>query len=365
MNGFCYKPLTINHKLILVGTNYKYSPIELRERLSFSKNKLKDALNFLRERDIFSGAIILSTCNRVEVYASVEDTKIGIRQIEDFISIYHEIDKRKFLPYLYVYEQKQAMKHLFSVACGLDSLIVGETQILGQVKFCFLEAESIGFADGFLKEIFYSAISFAKRIHAETKISEGKVSVGSVAVDFIKERIKTLSDKNILIIGTGKVTELVLRYLSKENPKVVFVSNRTYQRARQLASQIGARAIRFDDLKQFLKDVDIILTATASPHCVIKRETLQEAISVRRSLGVDGSRKLLIIDLAIPRDVEPEVGEIENVDLFGLEDLDTVIKKNMERKFQEAEKAREIVDIEVERLWNRLIESEPEPVLLP
>lgn len=340
---------------ILVGTNHKYSPIELRERLSFSKKRLKDAINFLRERKVLRGAVILSTCNRVEIYASAEDSKVGMREIEDFISRYHEIDKKKISPHLYIYEEKEAMKHLFSVACGLDSLILGETQILGQVKFSLLEAESVGFVDGFLREVFYSAISFAKRIHTETKISEGKVSVGSTAIDFIKERIGTLSGKNILIIGVGKVTELVLKYLRKEDPKVVFVSNRTFEKAKELAFQIGAKAVRFDDLRQFLKKADVVIAATASPHFVIKKETVEKAIS----------HKLLIIDLALPRDVDHQVKEIENVDLFCLEDLDTVIKKNMEKKIQEAEKAREIIDTEVERLWNELTESELEPVLLP
>ncbi len=341
---------------ILVGTNYKYSPVQIRERLSFSKKRLKDALHFLSETSVLRSAVILSTCNRVEIYASAVDSRAGIREIEGFISRYHEIDKRRISPYLYVYDGKNAMKRLISVACGLDSLILGETQILGQVKSSFLEAESIGFIDDFLREIFHSAISFARRIHTETKISEGKVSVGSVAIDFIKERMGALSGKNILIIGVGKVTELVLKYLKKENPNVVFVSNRTFGKAKELASRIGAKAVRFDDLRQFLKEADVVITATASPHFVIKRETLEAVMC--------GSRSLLIIDLALPRDVDPGVKEIESVDLFCLEDLDTVIKKNTEGRIQKAKKAEKIIDIEVEKLWKEVTKSEQEPVLL-
>jgi glutamyl-tRNA reductase len=242
------------------------------------------------------------------------------------------------------------MRHLFSVACGVDSLILGETQILGQIKSSFLEAEEVYFVDKLLGKIFYSAISFAKKIHAETKISEGKVSVGSVAIDFIKERFGSISNKNILIIGVGKVTELVLKYFRKEKPNIVFISNRTFKKAKELAIQIEAKAVRFDDLKQILKIADVIISATASPHFVIKKDDLKKYTN----------RKLLIIDLALPRDVEPCVEELKNVDLFCLEDLDSVIKKNIDRKTKEAEKIKAIIDIEVERLWSRMLNYEEE-----
>ena len=251
MNEFCYKPSAINHKLcfLVVGTNHKYSPVEIREKISFSKNRLHDSLSFLKDSNILRGAVILSTCNRVEVYASAESTEKGIEKIENFISRYHETDRQNFSPYFYRYEGKEAIKHLFSVACGLDSLILGERQILDQVRHAFLEAESISFTDCLLKETFNHAASLAKRVHNQTKISEGKVSVGSVAIDFIKEKIGTLSGRNILIIGVGKVTELVLNHLKKEKPKVVFVSNRTFDKARAFATSIGAEAVRFDNLK--------------------------------------------------------------------------------------------------------------------
>jgi len=341
--------------LVVVGTNHKYSPITLREKLSFPKKRLKNALNFLKEAEIFSGAVILSTCNRVEIYASVENSEAGAREIENFISRYYELDKSRLSPYLYIYKGDEALRHLFSVACGLDSLIIGETQILGQVKYGFLESIKADFTDGFLRNIFYSAISFARRIHRDTRISEGKVSIGSVAIDFIKEKTGNLADKNILIIGVGKVTELVLKYLKKENPNIVFISNRTFEKANNLAGRIGARAARFDKLKEYLEEADIAITATASPHFIIKKETLRGVID----------HNLLIIDLALPRDVDPEAKNIKNIELFGLEDLDTVIKKNMERKVEEKEKAESLIDIEVQRLWKKYIGSAQEKALLP
>ena len=188
------------------------------------------------------------------------------------------------------------------------------------------------------------------------KISEDKISVGSIAIDFIKGKFNgNLCGKNVLIIGVGKVTELVLKYLKKENPNVIFISNRTFERAKELAAKIGAKAVRFDQLKQLLNKADVVISATASSHFLIKKETFDEHITNR----------LLIIDLALPRDVDPRVREIENIDLFCLEDLDTVIKKNIKRKTQEIEKITSVMDIEVEGLWKESIRSEQELVLLP
>jgi glutamyl-tRNA reductase len=341
--------------LIVVGTNHKYSPVELREKLSFSKKRLKDALFLLKESRTLSGGVILSTCNRVEIYASASYADSGIEELKSFISGYHEIAGQILSPYLYIYRDRSALAHLMSVASGIDSLVLGETQILGQVESAFLESEREGFLDKPLKETFSSAMSFAKKAHEATGISGGKTSVGSVAIDFIKERVGTLSNKNVLIIGVGKVTELVLKHLKTEGVKVTFVSNRTFDKAKELAHRINAKAVRFDELNKHLKMADIVITATASRHPIIRKETVARPVK----------RKLLIIDLALPRDVDPAVREIENVDLFGLEDLDTVIKKNIEKKSHKRDRIREIIDIEREILWQRLTRSAQEPALLP
>lgn len=339
---------------LVVGTNHKHSPIELRERISFSKNRIKDALNFLKQNWALEEAVILSTCNRVEIYINTKDPDQAESQIVDFISRYHEIEKTRFTPYLYIYRGKEAIRHLFEVACGLDSQILGEVQILGQVKFSLEEAYSVNFANGILIKIFNSAISSARKIHKSTKISEGKISIGTVAIEFIKENFGTLLNKNILIIGVGKVTELVLKYLKKERPKVIFISNRTYEKAKELADQIGAEVVRFDNLKYYLSKSDIVISATSSPHFIIKKDTLK-----------DINNKLLILDLAVPRDVEPSVKDLKNIRLYSLEDLDEVIKNNLNNRIKEAEKAKKIIEIEVERLCRELTRSEPEEALLP
>lgn len=327
--------------LIIAGTNHKCSPIELRERLYFSKKKVKDALKFLKERKVLKGAVILSTCNRVEIYANTKDLRKGVEEIENFISRFHKINKQKFHPYFYIYEGRETVKHLFSVACGLDSQILGETQILGQIKFSLEEACKADFADKFLMEVFSQAISFARRMHNQIKISDGKVSIGSVAINFIKEKIGALSDKNILIIGIGKVTELVLSYLKEEKLNIVFISNRTFEKAKYFADKIGASAVRFDNLARFISQADIVISATASPHFVLREESLKQA----------KNRRLLLIDLSVPRDIDPEVKKIKGVDLYSIEDLDSVIKKSIKSKEKKAEKIRELINIKVEKLW--------------
>jgi len=330
---------------IVVGTSHRYSPLRLRERISFSMQAIENALGFLKETGALKSCVILSTCNRVELYASTDEPESGISEIVHFISRYHEIGKKELCPYLYIYRERDAVRHLFRVTSGLDSLVLGESQILGQVRSAFLEAQKRGFGGYLFDKVFNSAISLAGRLHRETRISEGKVSIGSVAIDFIKEKTGPLSGKNILIIGVSKVTGLVLRYLKNEGDNVVFISNRTFEKARALASRIGARAVRFDNLRQYLGKADIVITATRSPHFIIGEEQLRRVVR---------ERPLLIVDLALPRDVDPRVKEIKEIKLFGLEELGAAIQKNRDKRRIEAEKAEDIIDKEAGILWEEL-----------
>lgn len=338
---------------LVIGTNYKYGTIKLIERISFPSDVIYDALSHLKKRKILKGGIILSTCNRVEIYVHTENVEESIEFLEDFISWYKKIEKQEFTPFLYVYENKEALEHLFNVTCGLDSLILGETQILGQVKSAFFASEKVGFTDKFLRKIFYSAISFAKRIHTETQISQGKVSIGSVTFEFIKEHFGDLNEKNVLIIGTGKVATLLLRYLEEE-PCNLFISNRTFEKAQSLAEKVGGKPLRFDEILNFLNNIDILITTTSSPTYILRKEDL-EGIS---------QNKLHIIDLSVPKNVDPKVKEIKNIELFSLEDLTPIVKKNAEKRRKEAEKIKGIISKEVEKIWEEFIRLEPEPALL-
>ena len=332
---------------IIVGTSYKYSPIEIREKLSFHGNKAFHALLLLKERLILQAGIILSTCNRIEIY--LDGNNIESSEVIDFISKYHKIDAKKISPYIYTYEGKQALKHLLTVACGLDSLVIGETQILGQIKQALLQSEQVGFMNNSMKSIFQYSIQFAKNIHRKTKISEGKVSVGSLAVDFIKEHFECLSTKNILIIGVGKVTNLVLSYLKESNPKTMFIANRNFEKAKVLSDKIGARAIQIEELSTVLGTIDIIITATACPSFILMKDDLAKF----------AKHNFFIIDLGVPRNVDPKVKEIKNINLFTLEELETVIKRNLEIKKQKAENVKELIDIEVRKIWSTKLEQEP------
>lgn len=341
--------------LIMVGTNHNHSPVEFRERVYFSKKSLQDSLDFLKERSILKGAVILSTCNRVEIYASSDDEELAIEEIKNFLARQHEININKFSSYLYIYKDIDAARHLFSVTCGMDSMIPGETQILEQVKASLAESDSKGFLDSFLKAIFHSAISFVDKAHAKSIIFKDNISIGTIAVEFIKDRISSLAGKNILIIGAGRVIELVARHLEKETPEVIFISTRTFEKAKDLSMQIKAKAVRFDELKKFLNTADVIITATRSPHFIIDKKMLEYMIN----------HKILIIDLAMPRDVDPEVKHIKGVELFYLEDLKGVIEKKLAGKACEIEKLKKIIQIEAEKSWKELTELELEPALLP
>jgi glutamyl-tRNA reductase len=338
--------------LLVAGTNYKHSPLGIRERVYFSKKNIQEALLFFKQKKGIEEIVIISTCNRIEIYCSTEEYQVGLKIIEEFISEYYEIPKNIFYSYFYIYADIQALKHLCCVVSGLDSLILGEKQIFGQVKLSFKEAEKNGFIKSFLKEIFLAAFSVATKIHYQTKISQGKVSIGSVAVDFIREEFGSLAGKKILIIGAGEVIKLILKYLKKESSHIIFIANRTYKKAKGLASQIGAEVVKFDRLKYYLSHTDIIITATASPHFIIKKRFVEEI----------AFHKVFILDLAVPRDVEPGIKDIKYIQLYHLEELKTVINNNIKRKEEEAKKAKALIEREVEIIWGKLIKLAPVPV---
>jgi len=341
-------------KFFVVGTNHRYSPLALRERVSFSRKRRREALCLLKEHAALSSVVIVSTCNRVELYATAESAEAGIEELRRFITQYFELSEATFQLYFYQYVGSQALRHCAYVSSGLDSLIIGETQILYQLKCALHESQQLDYADAFLQEMFSHALACAKSVHRQTKLSQGKVSVASVALDFIKEKIGSFHNKKVLIIGVGKVTQLVLKYLEKEHPDVVFVSNRTFERASNFAAHIGAQAVRFDALGQHLQEADVVITATASPHPIITKDNVT---------GV-GRSGLIIVDLAVPRDVEPGVKEIAGVEVFYLDELDSVIAQNVAQKKYEARTAQHIIDEEVDRLWQTYAQSEREEVLL-
>lgn len=337
---------------IVIGTNHRRSPVYIREKIAFRQKALGHALHYLKEYIGIQKAVILSTCNRIEIYAHTESADAGVKRLKQFVSFYHQVSIPYIEDYLYVYTEKEALQHLVSVASGVDSMIVGETQILGQVRNAFFEAQANKCIDQFLHKLFSFSLETAQKVHRATRLTEGKVSVGSVAVDFIKETLGTLADKHVLIIGVGKVTELVAKYLHKEKPRVVFVSNRSFDKAQMLAGSIEGKAVRFNELKDIIERADVIITATASPHFIIKKDTLAES-----------KKNVLIIDLSVPRNVDPLIKELNFVELYYLDELQGVISKNIEKRKQESHKASAIIRTEVDKEWERCIGLEQEKVL--
>lgn len=340
---------------IVVGTNHKFSPIEMREKIAFSKKMLNNALAELTGFKWIKAAVILSTCNRVELYADTSDIYMGVRALKDFLSSYHRLELNKIEPYLYTYIDKEAILHLFSVSSGIDSQIIGEHQILEQVRVAYKQAKAANLTNPFLDTIFKEAERISLKIRQETEISKDKTSIARIVMELIRTKSDFIKVKKILIIGVGKISELVVRHLKKEEIDVVFIANRTYERACQLARYINAKAVGFDRLKEKLKEVDIVISATSSPHLILKKEDL-----------VDVKKPLLIIDLAVPRDVESEARYMEGIDLFCLDDLNFIIEKNLNGRRQQIPNALRIIEKEVENLClTEYLELGQEPVRLP
>ena len=347
---------------IVVGTNHKVCPIEIREKLSFSRKSLAESLvKFMAHTGIKAG-VILSTCNRIELYAHAANTGQGVKSLKKFILDYRGGNLPDIEPYLYTYIGKQAIAHLFQVASGLDSQIIGEEQILEQGASSFRRARLVEATNSLTDMIFEAGLITAKEVKEKTAISLGNINIASIALALIKTKFESLDEKKILIIGLGKISELILGCLKPEKPRAVFISNRNYAKARLIAQDLGAQALKFEHLKENLGDTDIIISTTSSPHVIIRKEDIQKAMSYKLSTI---NHKLLIIDLAVPRDVDPQVKEIEGVELYCLDDLGFIIEKNLEKRKEAVPQALGVIEEKVDALWRELTELAPELAILP
>ncbi|MCQ9208102.1 MAG: glutamyl-tRNA reductase, partial [Omnitrophica bacterium] len=307
---------------------------------------LGEALLKLRHQDLIWGVIILSTCNRMEIYIHSLNNNSSLEKIERFLINCFQVWKEDIKSYFYMLEDIDAIKHIFRVASGLDSQVLGETQILGQVKSAWSIAKEKGVSGDFLDNIFEKAIEAGKLVRSQTKISQGNVSIGSVAIKMLKDYFRKLQDKLVLIIGAGKISRLMSEYLKEQGAKSIFVSNRTYIKACALASECAGEPINFDRLKEKLKTVDIVISSTASPHLILKRETLEEVMQTRR-------KPLFILDLAVARDIDPEAKDIDGVSLYDLDSLKYVIEENYNKRKREIGFTEEIIQKELDQLLVR------------
>jgi glutamyl-tRNA reductase len=347
-------------EVIVVGLNHRTAPIALRECLAFQEDKLPEALQQANALPTLKENMILSTCNRVEIYGVAREMEKAVFDLENFLSHYHHLSLKEFEKNLYSYTGEEAVKHIFRVASSLDSMVVGEPQILGQIKDAYDIATQTKTSGLILHRLLHRAFHVAKRVRTETKISNSAVSVSSVAVELAKKIFESLERKTVLLIGAGEMCELAAQHLVSGGIEKVLVTNRTYDRAVTLAEQFRGEAIPFEEMNVGLRRADIVISATDSPQYLIRHDQVARVVKDRRQ------KPIFFIDIADPRDIEPKVGEIENAYLYNIDDLQKVTFENIKDREKEAVKAEAIVEDEVVQFvaWYRSLDITPTIVAL-
>ncbi|HEX9986784.1 MAG TPA: glutamyl-tRNA reductase [Thermoanaerobaculia bacterium] len=343
--------------LILVGLNHRTAPVDVRERLSVSDTKLADTLVSLRTLEGVEGATMLSTCNRVEAVVSTRDEDV-ITHIVDWLAERADSDRTELEKHLYVLRHGDVVKHLFRVASGLDSMIVGEPQIGGQVRQSFQLAHDVGTLDALLTQLFEQTMRVAKRVRTDTGIGEHAVSVPYAAVELAKKIFGKLRGLQVLLLGAGEMGELTAEHLAQQHVRQVFVANRSHQRAVELANRFSGQAVNYDAVDEQLPACDIVIASTAAPHYVIDAAQVERALEFRRG------RNLFLIDLSVPRNLDPEIARIDGAYLYNIDDLQHVAEQNMDRRHQKAGDAEAIVRAEVDAFRRRLVAQDAVPTIL-
>ncbi len=328
----------------LIGVNHKSAPLEVRERLAIPESRLPDYCRDLTAYPGIEEGIIISTCNRVEV---ITHTVNGSADLRGFLHDHFQVKAEELDPHLYELREKDAVRHVFRVASSLDSMVVGEAQILGQVKEAYATARAVGAVRGQLDQLFTRAFAVAKRVRTETAVGSSSVSIASVAVELAKKIFGTLQGKNVFIVGAGKMSELAARHLMAHGCASIFVANRTYERAIGLAQRFNGQAIKFDDLYDSCDRADIVITSTGAPHTVFRREHGEQFLARRKN------RPMFFIDIAVPRDVAPEMADLDGIFVYDIDDLQQAVGTHVSDRHREAEKAEAIIASEVEKFEAR------------
>ncbi|MGR5208799.1 glutamyl-tRNA reductase [Vibrio sp. PNB23_22_6] len=337
--------------LLAIGINHNTASVDLREKVAFGPDKLGLALEQLRDHEAVNSSVILSTCNRTEVYCDVKqetrDELIG------WLAQFHQVNQEDLMPSLYVHEEQAAITHLMRVSCGLDSLVLGEPQILGQVKQAFLVSREYQSVDASMDKLFQKTFSVAKRVRTETDIGGNAVSVAYAACTLAKHIFESLSESTVLMVGAGETIELVAKHLAANGCTKMIVANRTKERARGLAEQFGAEVISLNEIPDHLPRADIVISSTASQLPIIGKGMVETALKKRRH------QPILLVDIAVPRDVEAQVGELSDAYLYTVDDLQSIIDNNIEQRKVEAVQAEAIVNEEsgVFMTWLRSLQA--------
>jgi glutamyl-tRNA reductase len=335
--------------IVLIGLSHKTAPLAMRERLAFAHPQLFDALSIMVDHEILDEGLIVSTCNRVELIASTPaGADQGLDRMSDFLGNFHQLPPNTLNGHLYRHVDYNAIKHLFRVASSLDSLVVGESQILGQIKEAYQHAVDAGTIGRVLSQLMHRTLSVAKRIRTETGVAQHPVSVSSVAVELARKIFDDLSDKTVLLVGAGEMAELAARSLIEAGTSRLIVTNRTAERAEEIAAKYSGAALNFDALYDVMPTADIVICSTGAPDYVIHPAETKRALKSRKKGPV------LFVDISVPRNIDPGIAALENAFLFDIDDLDSIVKTNLREREHEARQAETIIDAEVDHFVEQL-----------
>lgn len=344
-------------KVFLTGLSYKTAPVEVRERLAFADAILPDALDQMRACPGVEEVVILSTCNRVEI-AVATTNETATQQILEFFASNRGLDAAWLQPFLYSFEDRDAIRHLFRVASSLDSMVLGEPQILGQLKAAYAAAKDRGAVNGFLDAVLTRAFTVAKRVRSETEIGRSAVSVSYAAIELAKQIFGDLRSKNVLLVGAGKMSELAARHLQRAGCARILVTNRTRVRAEEMAALVEGQVVDYETFHARLPEMDIIITSSGASGYLLGKEDMRQVLRKRQN------RPVFLIDIAVPRNIDPAVDELDNIYLYDIDDLGREVESNRNARQKEAEQAEQIIEEEIERLLARMKAREVTPVIV-
>jgi len=343
--------------LIAIGLNHRTAPVHVRERLSIAEARLPAMLESVRTLPGIGGAAIVSTCNRVETFLSAENEDV-IEAVVNWLADQADSDRGELEKHLYILRHADVVKHLFRVASGLDSMIIGEPQIHGQVRAAFMTGQRCGSLDPLLTQLFEQTMRVAKKVRTDTGIGEHAVSVPYAAIELAKKIFGDLNGLQALLLGAGEIGELVAEHLNGNGLKQIFVANRAYERAQQLAERFGGDAIRFESVEANLAASDIVIASTAAPHYVIDKSHVERALATRKR------KNLFLIDLSVPRNIDPEIANVDGAYLYNIDDLQLVADSNRELRLRKADEAEEIIGREVESFRKRIAAQDAVPTIV-
>ncbi len=329
-------------RTVVLGISHKTAPVEIRELFSFSQESLESGVRQLLEKDHVEECIILSTCNRVEIYAVSENVELCLESMKEFLSEIHDVPEETFSPHIYYSIGHMAVRHLFKVASSIDSMVVGEPQVLGQVKESYTIAAGQGTTGLILNRLFHTSFFVAKRIRTETGIGSHAVSISYVAVELAKRIFDDLSKRSVMLVGAGEMAEIAAKHLIKAGISDLLIASRQFENAVALSEKLNGKAISYDEVFYHLKDVDIVITATGSQDFIIKPNHVKEALKLRNN------DPMFLIDIAVPRDIDPRIEDISDIYLYNIDDLKNVSDENIKTRQDSSHKAEEII-LEVER----------------